>query len=414
MNDVVLVINGGSSSLKFAVYAVHAVQTVQPVAPALQRIAHGQVSSLAGAAPKLAVWGHDDALLTDEPVTAPSDRTQVHDSALAHALRWLAAHRGRHELVAVGHRVVHGGQRLRQPVRITPDILDALAALEPLAPLHQPRNLAAVRAMSRLQPALPQVACFDTAFHVTQPPVAQAFALPDEPRYADIKRYGFHGLSYEYIASVLPQHLGAARADRRVVVAHLGNGASLCGLKQRRSVATTMGFTATDGLMMGTRCGSLDPGVVLYLIAQLGMRADEVQTLLNERSGLLGVSGLSSDMRTLEASGTPQADAAIELFCYRITRELGSLAAALGGLDALVFTGGIGEHSARVRERVCRDARWLGIKLDDESNRRGAVCISTPTSRVAVNVIATDEEQMIARHVCALLGVRADVADAAT
>ncbi|MFO1217866.1 MAG: acetate/propionate family kinase [Burkholderiaceae bacterium] len=401
MSDVVLVINAGSSSLKFAVYAI---------APALQRVAHGRVSDIAGA-PKLAVWGHDDALLTDESVAAPGDATQAHDSALVHVLRWLTEHRGQHDLVAAGHRVVHGGARFRQPIRITPDTLEALAALEPLAPLHQPHNLAAVRAMSRLQPALPQVACFDTAFHVTQSSVAQAFALPNEPRFADIKRYGFHGLSYEYVASVLPSLLGE-RADCRVVVAHLGNGASMCGMKQRRSVATTMGFTATDGLMMGTRCGSLDPGVVLYLIAQLGMRADGVQTLLNERSGLLGVSGLSSDMRTLEASGTPQADAAIELFCHRITRELGSLAAALGGLDALVFTAGIGEHSARVRESVCRAGGWLGIELDDANNRRGAGFISTATSRVAVAVVATDEERMIAQHACAVLGVQAGLADA--
>ena len=266
-------------------------------------------------------------------------------------------------------------------------------------------NLSAIRAIGKLLPELPQVACFDTGFHTTQAWVAQAFALPRHITQAGVKRYGFHGLSYEYIASVLPAHLGTV-ADGRVVVAHLGNGASLCAIQGRRSVASTMGFTALDGLMMGTRCGSLDPGVVLYLMSALGMSVQAVEKLLYEQSGLLGVSGVSGDMRAVEASGTLQAREAIELYVYRIGQQLGSLAASLGGLDALIFTAGIGENSAMIRRRVCRDAAWLGIELDEDANQAsasGARCISTAGSRVAAWVIPANEELMIARHTQAVL-----------
>jgi acetate kinase len=281
-------------------------------------------------------------------------------------------------------------------------VLKQLKRLCPLAPLHQPHNLAAIELIAALEPALPQFACFDTAFHADQPWEAQTYALPRRLRDAGVKRYGFHGLSYEYIASVLPAQLGAL-ADQRVVVAHLGNGASMCALRNRRSVATSMGFTALDGLMMGTRCGSLDPGVVLYLAMELGMDAKAIEHMLYHESGLLGVSEISSDMRVLEASDDPRAKAAIDLFVHRIHRELGSLAAALGGLDALVFTAGIGEHSNLVRERVCRAAAWLGISLDEEANRAGARRISSAASRASAWVIPTNEELMLTRHAQDLL-----------
>jgi acetate kinase len=271
-----------------------------------------------------------------------------------------------------------------------------------MAPLHQPHNLAAVRALMRLKPGLPQVACFDTAFHRTQPPVAQQFALPREITAGGLRRYGFHGLSYEYIAGVLPDHLGS-RADGRVIVAHLGNGASLCAMHQRRSVATTMGLTALDGLVMGTRSGAIDPGALFYLMRAKGMTPDAVEDLLYRRSGLLGVSGISSDMRELLERRDPRAKEAIDLFAYRAAREVGSLAAALGGLDALVFTAGIGEHAAPVRAMICERLRWLGITPDPAANERHQTVISMPDGGVTVCVIPTNEELVIARHTRRLL-----------
>jgi acetate kinase len=287
--------------------------------------------------------------------------------------------------------------RFTGPTLVTPEVIAQLAALVPLAPLHQPHNLAPIRALARLRPELPQVACFDTAFHRTQPEEAQAFALPQEITARGVRRYGFHGLSYEYIASRLPE-LAPEAARGRTVVAHLGNGASMCALSAGRSIASTMGFTAVDGLMMGTRCGSIDPGVILYLMDELKMDTRAVEDLIYKRSGLLGVSGISSDMRTLLASDDPRARFAVELFIYRIGRELGSLAAALEGLDALVFTGGIGERSALIRDRVCRHAGWLGVELNAAANQADGPRISADGSRVTAWVIPTDEEGMIARH----------------
>ena len=286
------------------------------------------------------------------------------------------------------------------PVFIDAETLAELEALVPLAPLHQPHNVAAIKAVAQMTPTLPQVACFDTAFHRVQPAVAQAFALPR--RYAEegVCRYGFHGLSYEYIASVLPR-IDPRAANGRTVVAHLGNGASMCAMASGKSVATTMSFTALDGLIMGTRCGAIDPGVLLYLIDRHGMNARALEQLLYEQSGLLGVSGVSSDMRALLASSDSCAAEALDLFVYRINRELGSLAAALGGLDALVFTGGIGENAASIRARVCRDASWLGLELDEEANAKGGPCISRMGSRVTAWVIPTNEELMIALHASA-------------
>jgi acetate kinase len=277
-----------------------------------------------------------------------------------------------------------------------------LEDLVPLAPLHQPHNLAAIRALMTLQPGLPQVACFDTAFHRTQDPLAQQFALPRDITAGGIQRYGFHGLSYEYIARVMPQHLGDL-ADSRVIVAHLGNGASLCAMRHRKSVATTMGFTALDGLMMGTRCGAIDPGVLFYLMRERNMPAEKVEDLLYRRSGLLGVSGISSDMRELLASDAPTASEAIDLFCYRAAREIGSLTAALGGLDALIFTAGIGERSHEVRARICEKLQWLGLAIDDAANRAHKTTLNRAESRVAVRLIPANEESVIARHTACII-----------
>ncbi|WP_247596828.1 acetate/propionate family kinase [Hydrogenophaga sp. PAMC20947] len=388
MHDVILVLDSGSSSLKFAVY-----EMAVGSAP-LSRLAHGQVEGL-GAHPHFTAFnaeGHrlDDSLLPVDGSANP------HEQAMGTVLAWLQAHRdGTHRLVAAGHRVVHGGMLFASPVRIDGEVLLQLDTLSSLAPLHQPPALRAIRALQAKLPELPQVACFDTAFHRTQPEVAQAYALPRSLSDEGIRRYGFHGLSYQYISQTLPQFLGE-KASGKVVVAHLGNGASMCGMQGQRSMATTMGFTALDGLVMGTRCGNLDPGVVLHLIDQKGLSPAQVSELLYKQSGLLGVSGLSSDLRELLGSDTGAAQEAIELFVYRAVRELGSLAAALGGLDALVFTAGIGEHSAEVRQRICEQSRWLGIELDPQANAQHGPCITAAGSPVSVWVIPTNEESVIA------------------
>lgn len=397
MNASLLVINSGSSSVKFAVY------DAAPDA-AMTRIANGMIEGI-GAQPRLLIRGPDGATLEDRRIQVSADPVRGPEEAFAQLFDWLERHANGRTLGAVGHRVVHGGEAFARPVQVTPEILAQLEALSALAPLHQPHNLSAIRAIEALLPGVPQVACFDTEFHTTQPWVAQAFALPRHITQAGVKRYGFHGLSYEYIASALPPHLGAL-ANGRVVVAHLGNGASMCAMQERKSVATTMGFSALEGLMMGTRGGRLDPGVVLYLMSALGMTVQAVEKLLYEQSGLLGVSTVSGDMRTVQATDTPEARQAIDLYVYRIAQELGSLAASLGGLDALVFTAGIGENSAMVRRRVCQDAAWLGVVLDEDANEAQATdarCISKPDSRVAVWVMPTNEELMIARHTQAVL-----------
>jgi len=386
LSRVLLVLNAGSSSIKFSVFEVGE----RPAAPAL--LVRGEVDGL-GARPRFVAQDQAGARLADDGLAAGA----THDDALGTMLAWIDARTAGAEVIAAGHRVVHGGVRYASPVRVTPEVMLELEALVPLAPLHQPHNLEAIKALAKRRPALPQVACFDTAFHTTQPAVAQAFALPRSLGEAGIKRYGFHGLSYEYIASVLPEHLGDM-ADGRVVVAHLGAGASMCAMRGRRSVATTMGFTALDGLPMGTRPGAIDPGVILHLLTERGMSASDVTELLYKKSGLLGLSGVSSDVRELLASDSPHAAWALEVFVYRVGRELGSLAAALGGLDALVFTAGIGEHATLIRARICRDASWLGVQLDDEANQRDGPCISARGSRATAWVIPTDEELMIARH----------------
>jgi acetate kinase len=393
VTELVLVLNAGSSSIKFAAFRWQGGADPFP-------LFEGQVEGL-GASPRLEARGPDGATLEDRRLDPKSGRD--HRGAIDLIEQWMEPRLGREPVRAVGHRVVHGGTRFAGPVRVDAEVLSALEALVPLAPLHQPHCLAAIHAMSAAHPDLPQVACFDTAFHRAQPPVAQAFALPRELSAAGVRRYGFHGLSFESALAVLARE-DPALARGRLVVAHLGNGASLAAVRDGRSAATTMGLTALDGLVMGTRCGALDPGVVLWLMDARGLDARAIEDLLYRRSGLLGVSGIASDMRTLLASEDPHAREAIDLFVYRIGRELGSMAAALGGLDALVFTGGIGEHAAPIRARVCRDAGWLGVVLDGDANARGGPRLDGPGSRVAVRVVAADENLVIARHVGALLG----------
>jgi acetate kinase len=328
-----------------------------------------------------------------------------HDGAVAHLADFIRGAGQGMALEAVGHRVVHGGPTFSHPALLDAPLLAALEQFVPLAPLHQPHNLRPIRVLLDRRPELPQVACFDTAFHATNPELAHRFAIPGDLHDAGVRRYGFHGLSYEYIASVLPDHDSRA-ALGRTVVCHLGNGSSMCAIDAGRSVASTMGFTALDGLPMGTRCGAIDPGVLLYLMDERKMGARAIESLLYRESGLLGVSGLSSDMRILLESHEPRAALAVDLYVYRIGRELGSLAAALGGLDALVFTAGIGEHSAAIRERVCRSAAWLGVTLDESANRAGGPRISTTDSQVSAWVIPTNEELMIARHTQRLVASR--------
>jgi len=392
MADAIAVVNAGSSSIKFSLFA--------EADGGLELKARGQVEGIY-TEPHFIAKNSAGALLAEK---SWGDGVKLgHDGALDHLIGFVRGEFGQLRLAGVGHRVVHGGTEHAQPVRVDTKLLSALEKYVPLAPLHQPHNLSPIRVLLERRPELVQVACFDTAFHRTQPPVAQLFALPKWLTERGVRRYGFHGLSYEYIAQALPQYDAAATRGKAIVL-HLGNGASMCAMAGGRSVASTMGFTAVDGLPMGTRCGNLDPGVMLYLMDELKMDSRAIEKLVYQQSGLLGVSGISSDMRTLEASVEPDAKIAIELFAYRIGRELGSLAAALGGLDALVFTGGIGENAAPVRARVCRAASWLGLDLDDEANARGGPCITRAGSRVSAWVIPTNEEAMIARHTRRVLG----------
>jgi acetate kinase len=391
MRGLLLVVNAGSSSVKFSVF-----EAVND--EALANRMQGEVDGI-GVSPRLRVIDAQGRTLTDTPV-----RVEDADAAMLLTHAWVREHVGREAaFAAIAHRIVHGGQDYVEPVVIDDAVIARLEALVPLAPLHQPQQIAAIRTLARLAPGVPQVGCFDTAFHHDAPVLAQAFALPRELTAKGLRRYGFHGLSYEYIVSVLPD-VAPECAQGRLVVAHLGNGASMCAIERGRSIATTMGLTALDGLPMGTRCGALDPGVVLYLLRHEGMDAMAIEHLLYERSGLLGVSAISSDMRSLLQSHEPGAAAAVDLFVYRIGRELGSLAAALRGVDAIVFTGGIGEHAAPIRARVCNDAAWLGVTLDEAANASGGPRISRAGARVSAWVIPTDENRIVAQHARRLLG----------
>ena len=388
--DCIAVLNAGSSSIKFALYEA---------ASAGELLFRGQVERL-GLEPHLRV--SDAAGKTVAERNWGSGELDHHDATneILKLERELLAGRA---VRAFGHRVVHGGVDFAAPQRIDAAVLAKLRSLIPLAPLHQPHNLAPIEAITAAAPHLPQVACFDTAFHRSQPPLAQEFALPRDLTLAGVRRYGFHGLSYDYVVSRL-RETEAALARSRLIIAHLGNGASLCAVQDGRSVASTMGFTALDGLVMGTRSGALDPGVLLYLMEERRMDAKAIEDLLYRRSGLLGVSGIASDMRTLRQSAAPEAAEAIALFVYRIVREVGSLAAAMGGVDALIFTAGIGENDPATRAEVAAGCRWLGLELDAARNERGQGCISSPGSRLSAWVVPTDEERMIATYTRATAG----------
>jgi acetate kinase len=393
MDDYAVVLNAGSSSLKFCVYG-------RATNAEWRLSARGQIEGI-GTSPRFTAKDDGGVRLADELL---GDSVQDAHGALGALAAWLRARFGAARVVGVGHRVVHGGPHFVGPAVVTPHVMSELRELIPLAPLHQPYNLAAIDAVQDRLPGVQQVACFDTSFHRGAPRVAELVPLPREIRQEGVQRYGFHGLSYEYIASVLPK-TAPEIAGGRVIVAHLGSGASLCALNNGRSIDHSLGFTALDGLCMGTRPGALDPGVVLYLFQNLGMSAKEVETLLYKKSGLLGLSGISNDMRHLVGRDDPSARLAVDYFVYRAAREIGGLAAVLGGVDGLVFTAGIGENSMEIRRRICEACAWLGVELDHEANARHGPRISRLSARVPAYVIPTNEELMIARHMGVLLGL---------
>ncbi len=387
MADAILTLNAGSSSIKFALFEIGD-------GDQLNSTVNGQIEGIE-TAPHFCAADASGKILAERRW---SDGTRLtHEDFLGELFDWVEGHLGADHLSAVGHRIVHGGAKFAAPATLDDGVVAELDRLSPLAPLHQPHNLSAVRAVAKLRPDLIQIGCFDTAFHRTVAPVVSRFALPRDLEQAGVQRYGFHGLSYEYIAGRLVE-VAPMLAGKRVVAAHLGNGASLCAMESGRSVDTTMGFTALDGLPMGTRCGALDSGVLLYLLQERGTSATAIEDLLYHRSGLLGLSGVSSDMRVLLASVDPHAAEAIDVFVFRIAREVAALTGTLRGLDGIVFTAGIGEHAPEIRERVCEQASWLGIVLDPAANRTGGPLISAAGSKVAVWVIPTNEEAMIARH----------------
>ena len=389
--DTILVVNAGSSSVKFQVFAIAGKD-------GLDRLIKGQMDGI-GVRPRLRAYGADGTTLIDQSY-AP-EKVSDPRSALEAAGGWLRETQ-KLDPVAVGHRIVHGGPDYDRPVLIDTKVLARLERYVPLAPLHQPNNLAPVRSILARTPNLPQVGCFDTSFHRGHNAVADHYAIPERLYAEGVRRYGFHGLSYEYIASRLPQ-VTPEIANGRVIVAHLGSGASMCALMGGRSVETTMGFTALDGLPMGTRPGQIDPGVVLYLLAEKRMSVGEVQNFLYQDCGLKGLSGISNDVRELEASGDAKARFTLDYFVYRVSLQAGLLAAAMGGVDAVVFTAGIGENSQSLRARIAERLGWLGARLDPVANAAGATLISRQDSSIGIYVIPTDEELMIARHTVALI-----------
>jgi len=393
MNDYALVLNAGSSSLKFCVYQ-------KPGDSNWKLEARGQIEGI-GTSPRLSAKDSLGEILVDEKL----DETVRDGHGAIEALAgWLRSMYGGSRVLGVGHRVVHGGKKYSHPTLVTPEVMADLKELIPLAPLHQPYNLAAIEAVSERLPGVSQVACFDTGFHSGREAVTEIVPLPRELCQAGLQRYGFHGLSYEYIASVMPQ-IAPEIADKKVIVAHLGSGASLCAINNGRSVDNSLGFTALDGLCMGTRPGAIDPGVVLYLFQNLGLSAKEVENILYKKSGLLGISGISNDMRDLLDRSEPQARLAVDYFIYRIAKEIGALASVLGGIDGLVFTAGIGENSAEIRRRICQASAWLGVEMDEKMNDNKGPKISTRHSKVSTWVIPTNEELMIARHTGVLLNI---------
>ena len=392
MKKVVLVLNAGSSSIKFSLYELRKGEAVT------EAMSFGEINGIGGI-PRFTFSQQADENPQHQTLSARLDWREL----LSIILKWVESHITGHELIAAGHRVVHGGADFTRPVIINDKILQQFNALIPLAPSHQPQNLAAIEVVQSFAPDLPQVACFDTAFHHGQSDLATTFALPKELRDDGIRRYGFHGLSYDYITTALPEYLDPVTTNGKIVIAHLGHGASMCAIKDRKSVATSMGFTALDGLPMGRRCGALDPGVLLYLMREKDMDHHALSELLYQQSGLLGLSGLSDDMRELLETSAPEAKFAIAYFTYWVSRGLGSLAASVGGIDALVFTGGIGEHAPTIRREVCERAGWLGIDIDEAANARGEIDIGRPGSHVKVLVIPTNENLVIARHTANVL-----------
>ncbi len=390
MDDYALILNAGSSSLKFCVYH-------RPEKENWQLASRGQIEGI-GTSPRMSAKDAQGKSLVEQQLDAVSDGRKALDSLAA----WLRSIYGGARILGVGHRVVHGGAQFEKPTIVNQQVLDQLRQLIPLAPLHQPYNLGAIEAIFEQLPDVPQVACFDTSFHRGHAAVADLVPLPEDLTKEGLQRYGFHGLSYEYISSILPQ-VAPEIAKARVIVAHLGSGASLCAMKDGKSVDSTLSFTALDGLCMGTRPGALDPGVVLYLFQNLKLSPKEVETILYKKSGLLGISGISNDMRDLLESKGASAKLAVDYFVYRAAKEIGALAAVLNGVDALVFTAGIGENSAEIRKRICEASAWLGVELDPEANARKGSRISTAQSKVSAWVIPTNEELMIARHTASLL-----------
>ena len=395
MSETILVVNAGSSSIKFQLFSVGA-------GDQLQRRLKGQIEGI-GVHPRLLAKGVGGETLIDK--TWPGADAADVPAALGKVVEFLRAEIGTLP-TAVGHRVVHGGPDYSEPILIDDVLLERLQAFAPLAPLHQPNNLGPIRTLRQRQPQLPQIACFDTAFHRGHPEIADRYALPERFYQEGVRRYGFHGLSYEYIASQLPE-VAPEIAQGRVVVAHLGSGASMCAMHAGKSVESTMGFTALDGLPMGTRPGQLDAGIVLYLLTEKGMSAHEIEHLFYHDCGLKGLSGVSNDVRDLLASSDPRAKLALDYFVYRIALFAGMLAAAMEGIDAFVFTAGVGENAPAIRNAVAQRLSWLGLELDPEANAKGAGRISTEGSRVACYVIPTDEELMIARHTLRVLRAQA-------
>lgn len=382
MLEVILIINSGSSSIKFSIFVCQ---------QELNLLYHGELENLFDA-PCLTILNASHVQIIKKNILSKG-----HEAGLKTFFDWFENLSGSMTVKAVGHRVVHGGIYFFHPTLVTDDVIKKIESLIPLAPLHQPHNLAAIKFIKNIYPKLLQVACFDTTFHCTQKKLATLFAIPKALTDDGVIRYGFHGISYEYISSVITQHIGDA-GNNRVIVAHLGNGASMCAMYQRKSVATSMGFTALDGLMMGTRCGRIDPGVLLYLIQEKNYSVKQVENLLYNESGLLGVSGISYDVRELLFHSDPNAQEAIELFCYRAALEVGSLSVALKGCDVLIFTAGIGEHASMIRKKICDHLSWLGIKINDKANKNNSTIINEKNSSIIVSVIPTNEEYMIAKH----------------
>jgi acetate kinase len=387
MIEVILVINSGSSSIKFSIFSCQ---------KGLTLVYHGEIEGIFDT-PCLTIFNASHVQIIKQDIASKG-----HEAGLKTLFNWFENLSNPMTLKAVGHRVVHGGMFFFHPTLVDDDAMKKMVSLSPLAPLHQPHNLEAIKIIKNIYPKLPQVACFDTTFHLTQEKLATLFAIPKALTDEGVIRYGFHGISYEYIASVITQHIGDI-GSKRVIVAHLGNGSSMCAMYQCKSVATSMGFTALDGLMMGARCGRIDPGVLLYLLQEKKYSVKQLEHMLYNESGLLGVSGISHDMRTLLSNQDDRAKEAVDLFCYRAAIESGFLAVALQGVDAFIFTAGIGENASIVRKKICERLAWLGVKVDDQANANNATIFSEKNSNILVSVIPTNEELMIAKHTKALL-----------